>query len=190
MQSLLPRALAAIEAEAERMQFPYSSEPQTGGLLAALAASKPRGRLLELGTGLGYGTCWLHSGLHAQSTLTTVEANLHNSQIAQKYLGSDKRLRFVVRDAGLWLEQAADNEFDLIFADAPAGKYTHLDHALRTLAVGGIYIVDDMRRKTDGSDEYLELARKLIDDLTQRHNLLVTQMIDFATGIVMAVKTR
>jgi predicted O-methyltransferase YrrM len=185
-----PQTLAAILADAERLNFSYSSEQQTGGLLAALAASKPRGRVLEIGTGLGYGTCWLLSGLNAQSTLTTVDANTRNSQIAQGHLGSDKRLRFVVRDAGTWLEEAPSNWFDVIFADSPEGKYAHLDDALRTLTVGGIYVVDDMRRKTDGTDEYLEPAMKLIDILTQRPDFLVTQMIDFATGIVMAVKTR
>ena len=185
-----PKILATILADAERLGFPYSSESQTGGLLAALAASKPRGRVLELGTGLGYGTCWLQSGLHAQSTLTTIDANARNSQIAQGHLGHDKRLRFVVRDAGVWLEEAPSNWFDLIFADSPEGKYAHLDDALRTLTVGGLYVVDDMRRKTDGTDEYLEPALKLIEILTQRPDFVVTQMTDFATGVLLAVKTR
>ena len=177
-------------ADAERLGFPYSSESQTGSLLAALAASKPRGRVLELGTGLGYGTCWLQSGLPTPSTFTTVEANVRNSQIAQGHLGSDKRIRFVVRDAGLWLEEAPSNAFDLIFADSPEGKYAHLDDALRALTVGGMYVVDDMRRKTDGSDEYLAPAMQLIELLTHRPDFVTTQMMDFATGILMAVKTR
>jgi predicted O-methyltransferase YrrM len=185
-----PETLNAILADAERLGFPYSSESQTGSLLAALVASKPRGRVLELGTGLGYGTCWLHSGLHAQSTLTTVEANARNSQIAQGHLGHDKRLRFVVRDAGVWLEEAPSNWFDLIFADSPEGKYAHLDDALRTLTVGGLYVVDDMRRKTDGTDEYLAPAMQLIELFTHRPDFVVTQMTDFATGVLMAVKIR
>lgn len=182
--------LAAILADAERLGFIYSSESETGGLLAALAASKPNGRLLELGTGLGYGTCWLQSGLSADATLTTVEANMRNSQIAQRHLGSDKRIRFVLRDAGMWLQDAPANYYDLIFADAPAGKYTHLDEALQALNVGGIYVVDDMRRKTDGADEYLEPARRLTEILIQRPDVVVTQMTDFATGVLLAVKTR
>ena len=185
-----PKILSDILADAERLGFPYSSESQTGSLLAALAASKPRGRVLELGTGLGYGTCWLQSGLHATSTLTTLEANARNSQIAQGHLGNDKRIRFVVRDAGLWLEEAPSNWFDLIFADSPEGKYAHFGDALRTLTVGGIYVVDDMRRKTDGTDEYLAPAMHLIELLTHRPDFVTTLMTDFATGILMAVKIR
>jgi predicted O-methyltransferase YrrM len=182
--------LAAILADAERLGFVYSSDPQTGNLLAALAASKPDGRLLELGTGLGYGTCWLKSGLSVNATLTTVEANMRNSQIAQSHLGNDKRIRFVVRDSGLWLQDAPAHYYDLIFADAPAGKYTHLDEALQALNVGGIYVADDMRRKTDGTDEYLEPARRLVEILTQRPDFVVTKLTDFATGVLLAVRMR
>ena len=183
-----PKVLDAILADVERLGFTYSSEPQTGSLLAALAASRPRGRLLELGTGLGYGTAWLLSGMDAQSTLTTIDANIKNSAVAQTHLGGDKRMRFVVRDAGAWLETAPTDEFDLIFADSPEGKYAHLDDALRILKPGGLYITDDMRRKTDGTDEYAEVAAQLIVTLQSRANLQVVQMMEWATGIVMAVK--
>ena len=52
-----------------------ASEPKTGALLAALAASKPGGRLLELGTGTGLGTAWLLSGMDADSHLDTVDTD-------------------------------------------------------------------------------------------------------------------
>jgi predicted O-methyltransferase YrrM len=182
-----PQTLNAILAEAERLNFPYSSEPMTGSLLAMLAASKPDGRILELGTGLGYGTSWLLSGLGPRAVLTTIEANARNSQIAQKHL-QDKRLRFVVRDAGTWLEEAPTNEFDLIFADSPEGKYAHLDDALRILKPGGLYVIDDMRRKHDGTDEYAEKAASLMAFLLAHPKLKVVEMIEWATGIVIASK--
>ena len=189
MPTDLTTTLAAIEADAERHGFIYSSEALTGHLLAVLAASKPRGRLLELGTGFGHGTAWLLSGMDAQSVLTTVDGNLNNSEIAQTHLGHDKRARFVVREAGAWLESAPANAFDLLFADAPAGKYDHLEEALRTLNVGGFYIVDDMRRLQDGTDEYAAPAAELVRQLTARPDFIVLQ-IDWATGLLIAVKTK
>ena len=51
--NLFPPALAAIQAETVALGFNMASEPQTGALLRALAASKPAGTLLELGTGTG-----------------------------------------------------------------------------------------------------------------------------------------
>ena len=43
--------------------------------LAALAASKPGGRLLELGTGTGIGTAWLLSGMDGDARLDTVDVD-------------------------------------------------------------------------------------------------------------------
>ena len=54
-----PRAFDAIVRDTEVFGFTMVSEPKVGAFLAALAASKPGGRLLELGTGTGHGTAWL-----------------------------------------------------------------------------------------------------------------------------------
>ena len=48
-----PRALAEIEVRAKALGFNMNSGWQVGQLLASLAASKPGGQVLELGTGWG-----------------------------------------------------------------------------------------------------------------------------------------
>ena len=40
--------------------------------------------------------------------------------------------------------QNAHARFDLIYADAWPGKFTHLDRALSLLTRGGIYFIDDL----------------------------------------------
>jgi predicted O-methyltransferase YrrM len=52
-----------------------ASEPRTGSLLRTLAAAKPKGRFLELGTGTGIATAWLPAGMDAGSMLTTVDTD-------------------------------------------------------------------------------------------------------------------
>jgi hypothetical protein len=47
-----------------------SCDERTGCLLATLAATRPGGRLLELGTGVGEGTAWLLSGMPANASPT------------------------------------------------------------------------------------------------------------------------
>lgn len=51
-----PAAISAIASESRALGFDKISEPRVGSLLAVLTASKPAGRLLELGTGTGHGT--------------------------------------------------------------------------------------------------------------------------------------
>src|SRR5262245_22055335 len=70
-----PPTLDAILAETSALGFTMASEPKVGALLAALAASKPAGRLLELGTGTGHGTAWLLLGMDQRSTLDTVDSD-------------------------------------------------------------------------------------------------------------------
>jgi len=94
------------------------SEAKVGALLATLAASKPAGRLLELGTGTGHGTAWLLSGMDAASRLDTVDTDDQVIAVARRLLGADARVRFHVMDGASFLGGAAPEQFDLIYADA------------------------------------------------------------------------
>ena len=60
----LPEQVLLATELATQAGFAMSCDPDTGRLLAVLAAAVPsRGRLLELGTGAGVGTAWLTYGL-------------------------------------------------------------------------------------------------------------------------------
>lgn len=54
----LPTALRAIEQETRALGFGMASDALTGALLRTLAASKPSGVFLELGTGTGPQPTW------------------------------------------------------------------------------------------------------------------------------------
>src|SRR5438067_1197333 len=71
----LPHSLEAIRRDTEQLGFTMASEPRTGSLLRTLAASKPGGRFLELGTGTGVGTAWLLDGMDATSCLESVDTD-------------------------------------------------------------------------------------------------------------------
>src|SRR4051812_47356562 len=125
----VPSAFHAIEREAAQIGFGLSSEPLTGRLLRALAASKPGSRLLEIGTGAGVGTCWLLDGMDGRAKLTTIDQDARVSAIARKYLDSDARVTFIVGNAEDFLTRFHEEKFDLIFADSFPGKYYLLDEA-------------------------------------------------------------
>jgi predicted O-methyltransferase YrrM len=63
-----PDQLPRIKVRTEELKFNMASEDRTGALLAVLAASKPGGKLLELGTGTGIGTSWLLAGMDETAT--------------------------------------------------------------------------------------------------------------------------
>lgn len=132
-----PEAVESIVSDTEAMAFSMISETKVGALLAALAASKPAGRLLELGTGTGHGTAWLLAGMDAASTLDTVDADERVVAVAQRHLGADGRVRFHVMDGSEFLRGTTPRQFDLIYADAWPGKFSHLDDALGLLRRGG-----------------------------------------------------
>lgn len=139
-----PPTLSAILADADAAGFAMGSERKVGALLAALAASKPGGRFLELGTGTGHGTAWLLCGMDAASSLDTVDSDVDVVAVARRHLASDGRVTFHVIDGAEFIRRAPRRRFDLIYADAWPGKFSHLDEALALLRPGGIYLIDDL----------------------------------------------
>jgi predicted O-methyltransferase YrrM len=137
-------------------------------MLRMLAATRPGGRLLELGTGTGLSTAWLLDGMDARAALVTVDIDPDVQAVARGALGADRRLKIVTDDAGSFLRRQDRNGFDLILADAMAGKYEYLNEALALLRPGGIYIVDDMLPRDDWPTDHARKVPALIADLAQR----------------------
>src|SRR5215216_1214881 len=100
-----PSAVPGILADTQALGFGMASEARVGALLAVLAASKPRGRFLELGTGTGHGTAWLLSGMDDGSTLDTVDSDRNVVDAAKRHLDADRRVTFHVIDGAQFLEQ-------------------------------------------------------------------------------------
>ena len=182
--NLLPASFEALQREAVQIGFELSSERLTGMLLRTLAASKPGGRLLEIGTGIGVGTCWLLDGMDSRSTLTTVDQDAVNSAIAQKYLGADRRVSFITGDAEAFLKQTQPAQFDLIFADTFPGKYTLLDEALGLLKAGGLYVIDDLLPQTTWPEDHQPNVDRLVRELESRSDLQ-TVRLDWASGLML-----
>ena len=97
---VFPSKLNVIEQETKALGFQMASEPETGAFLRCLAASKQgAGRFLELGTGTGFGTCWILDGMDLNSTLLTGDQDTQVVAVAQQFLGEDERLTIQVADA-------------------------------------------------------------------------------------------
>ena len=181
-----PAILGMLRDESEALDFRQASESLTGVLLRTLAASKPSGTFLELGTGTGLSTAWL-DGMTPDAYLVSVDNDPVVMAVARRHLAGDPRVTFHTEDAAALLGRLPRAGFDLIFADAWAGKYTHLHEALRLLRPGGFYVVDDMLPHPDWPAEHRENAERLIAELERREDLTLTQMV-WSTGVIIAVK--
>lgn len=184
-----PPTLDAIRTDTERLGFTLSSEPKTGSLLRALAASKPSGRFLELGTGTGVGTAWLLDGMDEGSRLISVDSDSTVQAVAKRHLGHDRRVTFRLDDGGGFLEQTRDAQFDLIYADAWPGKFSHRDLALSLVKVGGIYFIDDLLPQPNWPEGHAPNVAALLRDLDSRPEF-VRVKLEWASGLMMVVKVR
>lgn len=178
-----------ILTQARRAGFKASSALPVGELLSTLAAAKPHGQFLELGTGVGLGTAHILDGMSAMARLVTVELDPALSGIAQQEI-QDERVEFVVADAGAWLElqDAGERQFDLVFADTWPGKFTHLKRALSLVTIGGFYVVDDLLPQPNWPTEHRASVDALIAQLSAIDGWKTFSM-DYATGVIICSKT-
>ena len=183
----LPPRLPQIMSETARLNFTMASDTLTGCLLRTLAATKPAGDFLELGTGTGVATAWLLDGMDERSRLISVEMDEAVLAVAKEFLGDDPRTDFFHADGAWWLEQNVLFRFDMIFADSWPGKYTHLDEALRLLKRGGLYVVDDMLPQPNWPNGHALRADELISILEDREDLVITKL-NWSTGIIIGTK--
>jgi predicted O-methyltransferase YrrM len=183
----LPPVVAAIQADTAAMGFKMASTDATGRMLRTLVASKPGGRMLELGTGTGLATAWLLDGMDAAATLDTVDNDPACVAVARRNLANDSRVRFHIESGDTFLKRPAGRRYDLIFADTWPGKFDHLDDALALLAIGGFYVIDDLHPQPNWPADHAPKIPTLVHALAARSDLTLWP-IDWDTGIVVAVK--
>jgi predicted O-methyltransferase YrrM len=169
--------------------FTMISEPKVGALLAVLAASKPGGRLLELGTGTGHATAWLLAGMDAESRLETVDTDATVVDVARRHLASDPRVTFHIADGGDFIRAARKNQFDVIYADAWPGKFTRLDETLALLRPGGFYVIDDLLPQPNWPEGHAPKVPALIADLERRSEFASVKLA-WASGLMVLVRRR
>lgn len=177
----------AIDAATKEMGFTMPSDILTCSLLKTLAATKPNGKFLELGTGTGLSTAWILDGMDENSSLISIDNDSSLLDIAKKYLGNDTRLNLNCIDGEAWMKDNLGQKFDYIFADTWHGKYLMLDEVLKMLNIGGLYIIDDMLPQENWPEGHADKALKLEKYLEKRADLKLTKL-HWATGIIIAVK--
>jgi predicted O-methyltransferase YrrM len=182
-----PSQLLSIKERTTELQFSMASEPLVGAMLRTLAASKPGGRFLELGTGTGIATAWLLEGMDARSTLISVDNDSTVQQVAKDSLGADGRLTLVTSGGLEFLRGQPAESFDFVFADAMPGKYEGLDSALAVVKTGGFYVIDDMLPQPNWPEGHAARVPVLIEQLAAHPRFEILPLV-WASGVVVAVR--
>lgn len=182
-----PKQYHNLLTKSEEMGFTMPSDVYIGTFLKTLAASKPAGNFLELGTGIGLSLSWLIQGMDEKSKITSIDNDPALIEVAKIFFNEEGRLELICADGGEWLNEYKGDSFDLIFADAWPGKYSHLDTTLALLNKGGYYIIDDMQKQPNWPEGHEEKANALVKVLEKREDITITKM-NWSTGLIVAVK--
>lgn len=183
-----PPLVAAATARARQAAFPMSCDPAVGRLLAVLAAHLPEGaRVLELGTGTGVGTAWIVSGLRGRTDVNVVSVE-KDPDTARAAAGGHWP-PFVDLRCGDALEVLGNSgTFDLIFADAPGGKWDGLDRSTAALRPHGLLIVDDMTQEPDWTDSHRASQDRVRQTLMSAPELTSTEL-PVGSGVILSVRS-
>jgi predicted O-methyltransferase YrrM len=184
----IPVQYANIAKATKAIEFNMASDMQTGSLLKTLVASKPSGKILELGTGTGLATSWIIDGMGERARLTTIDNNELLLDIARAAL-QDARVEFILADGYEWIQNYSGEKFDLVFADAMPGKYDLFEETIRLVKEGGFYVIDDMLPQPNWPQGHSEKVEGFIDELEKRNDVALTKL-NWSTGIIIVTKIK
>lgn len=138
----VPPLVAQARAAARDAGFTDACTEETGRLLRTLAATRPAGRLLELGTGLGVGAAWLQAGMTGGARLLTVEHDPQRAEAATQVFSGCEAVQVQASD---WADALKHGPFDLIFNDCgPAKDPAQLDRLVDALNPGGLLVTGNV----------------------------------------------
>lgn len=185
----IPAIHSEIERKSAEIGFTMPSDVYIGTLLKTLISSKPAGKFLELGTGIGLSLSWMIDGMDADSKLITVDNNPELIAIAKQYFENDDRVEIICEDGSEWIKNYKGDKFDLVFADAWPGKYSETEEILDLIKLGGFYIIDDMAAQPNWPEGHDKNVDGLVSFLENRKDFTLTKM-NWSTGLILAVKTK
>ncbi len=170
-------------------------DPATGAVLRLLAASVGAKAAVELGTGAGVSTLWLHRGMVPDGVLTSVDTDGEHQRLAKASLAeagiAGGRVRLIQGRALEVLPRLSEAAYDLVFCDAARSENAdYLAAALTLLRPGGLVIfagalaagrVAEPTARDAETVALRELSRLVRDD-----DRLTAAMIPVGAGLLAA----
>jgi len=181
----IPQLSVKAQAIADDWGFRISSEPRTGAMLRVLAASKPGGRILEIGAGTGVGAGWLLAGMDAEARLTALELDPDVARLCGELLVDDPRAEVIHTNATTWLENYSGPPFDLVFVDTMEHKFHRRDLVFAHMAAGAIFVADDLLPSDTWTAEHPASVEQFRKEILSEPDLVAT-LCDWSSGLAVA----
>jgi predicted O-methyltransferase YrrM len=185
----VPKFYSHIKEESEKIAFSMPSDLKTGAFLRSLAASKPAGRFLDIGTGTGLSLAWLADGASSEASIISIDNSGAYQQIAKSVFDADERILIQCIDGMEWINSYTGAKFDLIFADAWPGKFEGLDQTLALVKIGGYYVIDDLLPQPNWWEGHQDSVDQLVKILLAKTDFVQTTL-NWSTGLMLFTRVR
>lgn len=193
--------LEEIEAEAQCTSVPVIRK-ETQQLLKVLLAMNCPGRILEVGTAIGFSALLMADCNPVPCRITTIENYEKRIPLAKANFlraGKENVIELLEGDASLILKDLTES-YDFIFMDAAKGQYIHfLPDVMRLLAPGGILVSDNVLQDGDIIESRFAVTRRnrtihkrmreYLYQLTHSE-ALTTSVLPVGDGVTVSVKKR
>ncbi|MCI8871823.1 MAG: O-methyltransferase [Lachnospiraceae bacterium] len=193
--------LEEIEAEAQRTSVPVIRK-ETQQLLKVLLAMNCPGRILEVGTAIGFSALLMADCNPVPCRITTIENYEKRIPLAKANFlraGKENVIELLEGDASLILKDLTES-YDFIFMDAAKGQYIHfLPDVMRLLVPGGILVSDNVLQDGDIIESRFAVTRRnrtihkrmreYLYQLTHSE-ALTTSVLPVGDGVTVSVKKR
>ena len=154
--------IRTIEQEAVRDYVPIIRK-ESRNLLKVLLKIKKPGRVLEVGTAIGFSAILMGECLPDDSHITTIEKYEKRIPVARenfKRAGMEEKITLIEGDASEVLKELS-GPFDFIFMDAAKGQYIHFfPEVMRLLRSGGVLVSDNVLQDGDVVESRYAVVRR------------------------------
>lgn len=174
--------------------------PQMQSFMRFLLAMHKPGKILEVGTAIGFSALLMSEYAPKDCHITTIEKYEKRIPLAKenfKKAGKEEQITLLEGDAAEILGQLTDS-YDLIFMDAAKGQYINfLPDIMKLLPVGGILLSDNVLQDGDVIESRFAVTRRnrtiharmrdYLYELTH-HPELETVILPVGDGITISVR--
>ncbi len=199
--SEMPEYLCELERYSIETNVPII-RPQMQNLLKFLITWSRPGRILEVGTAIGFSALFMSEYAPEGCTITTIEKYEKRIPTAKENFekfGKSGMITLIEGDAADVLSGLCDDEgYDLIFMDAAKGQYINfLDDVLRLMSPKGVLVSDNILQEGELIESKYAVTRRnrtihnrmreYLYALTHNEQL-ETVILPVADGVTLSVK--